>query len=435
MKRSKVAVVGYPNVGKSTLVNRLSGTREAVVHETAGVTRDRKEIDADWNGLGFTLVDTGGVDIAGEHDMAVEIREQTLAALDDAELAVLVVDARAGLRAGDAELARELRDGPVPTIVVANKVDEGTQQGLASEFYALGLGDPMPVSATQGLGTGDLLDLIVQRLPEYAGEQEDVPRLALIGRPNVGKSSLLNRLLGEERVIVTPIAGTTRDSIDTRIEFDGREVVLVDTAGLRRRTKVAGSIDYYAQLRSEQAADRAQVAVVVCDANEGVTSEDMRIAEMAMKQKCATVIALNKWDVTDTDLEDAKARVAKKLRQRPQVMAVSAKSGRGLKRLMAEAVSLADRSNQWIPTPELNRFLGDLQNLREPPSVRGKRLKMYYMAQFETNPPRFAIQVNNRGQVTRDYAYFLENRLRERYKLHGVPLVIDFKTSRGRSDS
>jgi GTP-binding protein len=434
MKRSKVAVVGYPNVGKSTLVNRLSGTREAVVHETAGVTRDRKEVDADWNGLGFTLVDTGGVDIAGEHELADEIRQQTLAALDDAELAVLVVDARAGLRAGDAELARELRDGPVPAIVVANKVDEGIQQGLASEFYALGLGEPMPVSATQGLGTGDLLDLIVDRLPEYAGEQEDATRLALIGRPNVGKSSLLNRLLGQERVIVTPVAGTTRDSIDTRIEFDGREVVLVDTAGLRRRTKVAGSIDYYAQLRSEQAADRAQVAIVVCDANEGVTSEDLRIAEMAMQKKCATVIALNKWDVTRTDLEDAKARVTKKLRQRPQVLAVSAQSGRGLKRLVAEALSLADRSSQWIPTPELNRFLGDLQNLREPPAVRGKRLKMYYMAQFETNPPRFAIQVNNRGQVTRDYAYFLENRLRERYGLQGVPLVIDFKTSRGRSD-
>jgi GTPase len=435
MKRSKVAVVGYPNVGKSTLVNRLSGTREAVVHEQAGVTRDRKEIDADWNGLGFTLVDTGGVDIAGEHELAAEIRQQALAALEDAELAMLVVDARAGLRPGDAELARELRGGPVPAIVVANKVDEGTQQGLASEFYALGLGEPMPVSATQGLGTGDLLDLIVERLPDYAGEQEDVTRLALIGRPNVGKSSLLNRLLGEERVIVTPVAGTTRDSIDTRIEFEGREVVLVDTAGLRRRTKVAGSIDYYAQLRSEQAADRAQVAIVVCDADEGVTSEDLRIAEMAMKKKCATVIALNKWDVTRTDLEDAKARVAKKLRQRPQVLAVSAKSGRGLKRLVAEALSLADRSAQWIPTPELNRFLGDLQSLREPPAVRGKRLRMYYMAQFETNPPRFAIQVNNRGQVTRDYAYFLENRLRERYGLQGVPLVIDFKTSRGRSDA
>ena len=433
MKRSKVAVLGYPNVGKSTLVNRLSGTREAVVHEQAGVTRDRKEIDADWNGLGFTLVDTGGVDLAGEHEMAAEIREQALAALDDAELAVLVVDARAGLRPGDAELARELRGGPVPAIVVANKVDEGSQQGLASEFYALGLGDPMPVSATQGLGTGDLLDLIVQRLPDQGGEQEDVTRLALIGRPNVGKSSLLNRLLGEERVIVTPVAGTTRDSIDTRIEIDGREVVLVDTAGLRRRTKVAGSIDYYSQLRSEQAADRAQVAIVVCDAGEGVTSEDFRIAEMAMKKKCATVIALNKWDVTPADLEDAKARVAKKLRQRPQVLAVSAKSGRGLKRLVAEALSLADRSSQWTPTPELNRFLGDLQSLREPPAVRGKRLRMYYMAQFETNPPRFAIQVNNRGQVTRDYAFFLENRLRERYGLHGVPLVIDFKTSRGRS--
>jgi GTP-binding protein len=433
MKRSKVAVVGYPNVGKSTLVNRLSGTRETVVHEQAGVTRDRKEVDADWNGLGFTLVDTGGVDLAGEHELADEIRGQAMAALADAQLAVLVVDARAGLRPGDAELARELRGGPVPAIVVANKVDEGTQQGLAAEFYALGLGDPLPVSATQGLGTGDLLDLIVQRLPEYAGAMEEATRLALIGRPNVGKSSLLNRLLGEDRVIVTPIAGTTRDSIDTRIEFDGREVVLVDTAGLRRRTKVAGSIDYYAQLRSEQAADRAQVAIVVCDAAEGVTSEDLRIAEMAMKKKCATVIALNKWDVTRTDLEDAKARVAKKLRQRPQVLAVSASSGRGLKRLVAEALSLADRSSQWIPTPELNRFLGDLQSQREPPAVRGKRLRMYYMAQFETSPPRFAVQVNNRGQVTRDYAYFLENRLRDRYGLQGVPLVIDFKTSRGRS--
>ena len=433
MKRSKVAVLGYPNVGKSTLVNRLSGTREAVVHEQAGVTRDRKEIDADWNGLSFTLVDTGGVDSAGEHEMAQEIRRQSLAALADSQLAVLVVDARAGLRPGDAELARDLRGGDVPGIVAANKVDDGRQEGLASEFYGLGLGTPMPVSATQGLGTGDLLDLIVKRLPEGGVETSEVTRLALIGRPNVGKSSLVNKLLGEERVIVTPVAGTTRDAIDTRIEFDGREVILVDTAGLRRRTKVAGTIDYYAQLRSEQAADRADVAIVVCDASEGVTSEDFRVAEMAMKAKCATVIALNKWDATTTDLEDAKARVTKKLRQRPQTMAVSAQSGRGLKRLVAEALGLADRSSGWLQTAELNRFLGDLQSLREPPSVRGKRLRMYYMAQFETRPPRFAVQVNNRGQVTRDYAYFLENRLRDRYGLQGVPLVIDFKTSRGRS--
>jgi GTP-binding protein len=434
MKRPTVAVIGYPNVGKSTLVNRLSDTREAVVHEQAGVTRDRKEIDADWNGVGFTLVDTGGVDFAGEHEMADEIRRQALTALADADLALLVVDARAGLRPGDAELARELRGGPVPVIVAANKVDDGRQTALATEFYGLGLGDPMPVSATQGLGTGDLLDQIVDRLPRVADERLEATRLALIGRPNVGKSSLVNRLLGEERVIVTDVAGTTRDAIDTRIEFEGREVVLVDTAGLRRRTKVAGTVDYYAQLRSEQAAERADVAIVVCDASEGVTTEDLRIAEMAMKQKCATVVALNKWDVSDTDLEDAKAKVVRKLRQRPPVMAVSATTGRGLKRLVAEALWLADRSAQWIPTPELNRFLSDLQAIREPPSVGGKRLRMYYMSQYETKPPRFAIQVNNRGRVTRDYAYFLENRLRERYKLEGVPLVIDFKTSRGRSE-
>jgi GTPase len=434
MRRPTVAVVGYPNVGKSTLVNRLSGTREAVVHEQAGVTRDRKEIDADWNGVGFTLIDTGGVDFAGEHEMAEEIHRQALIALNEADLAVLVVDARAGLRPGDAELARELRGGEVPVLVAANKVDDARQQGLAGEFYGLGLGEPMPVSATQGLGTGDLLDRIVERLPQVSAEREEVTRLALIGRPNVGKSSLVNRLLGEERVIVTDVAGTTRDAIDTRIDFEGREVILVDTAGLRRRTKVAGTVDYYAQLRSEQAAERADVAIVVCDASEGVTTEDLRVAELAMKQKCATVIALNKWDITQTDLEDAKARVARKLRQRPQVMAVAAATGRGLKRLVAEALWLADRSAQWIPTPELNRFVSDIQAIRQPAAVRGKRLKIYYMSQFETKPPRFAIQVNNRGLVTRDYAYFLENRLRERYKLEGVPLVIDFKTSRGRSE-
>jgi GTPase len=433
VKRPTVAVVGYPNVGKSTLVNRLSGTRAAVVHEQAGVTRDRKEIDADWNGLGFTLIDTGGVDLAGEHEMAEEIRRQALIALEEADLAVLVVDARAGLRPGDEELARELRGGPVPVIVAANKVDDARQEGLAAEFYGLGLGDPIAVSATQGLGTGDLLDTLVARLPRGGEETDEATRLALIGRPNVGKSSLVNRLLGEERVIVTPVAGTTRDAIDTRIEFEGRPVTLVDTAGLRRRTKVAGTVDYYAQLRSEQAAERAQVAIVVCDASEGVTSEDLAVAELAMKSKCATVIALNKWDVTQTDLEDAKARVARKLRQRPAVLAVSAKSGRGLKRLVAEALRVADNSERRIPTPELNRFLGDLQSTREPPSVRGKRLRMYYMTQFETGPPRFAVQVNDRGRVTRDYAYFLENRLRDRYGLQGVPLVIDFKTSSGRS--
>jgi len=428
-----VAVVGYPNVGKSTLVNRLSDTREAVVHETSGVTRDRKEIDADWNGVEFTLIDTGGVDFAGEHEMAEEIRRQALVALSEADLAVMVVDARAGLRPGDAELANELRGGAVPVVVAANKVDDPRQAGLAAEFYGLGLGEPVAVSATQGLGTGDLLDLVVARLPRRAAAVSEAVRLAVIGRPNVGKSSLVNRLLGEERVIVTPVAGTTRDSIDTAISFEGRPVVLVDTAGLRPRGKVAGTVDYYAQLRSERAAERAAVAVVVCDASVGVTSEDLRVAELAMQKKCATVLALNKWDITRTDLEDAKGRTSRKLRQRPQVLAVSAKTGRGMKRLMAAALAVADRSAERIPTPELNRFLGDLQAARAPAAVRGKRLRMYYMSQFEVAPPRFAVQVNDRGLITRDYAYFLENRLRDRYELQGVPLVIDFKTSRGRN--
>jgi GTP-binding protein len=356
------------------------------------------------------------------------VRRQARQAIADSDLALLVVDGQAGLRPGDAELAAELRGGPVPVIVAANKLDDQRHIPLAADFYGLGLGDPSPVSAAQGLGTGDLLDLMVEHLPESARDvDDDAVRLAVIGRPNVGKSSLVNRLLGEERVIVTDVAGTTRDSIDTRIEVEGRPVVLVDTAGLRRRTKVAGTVDYYAQLRSERAAERADVAIVVCDATEGVTAEDLRIADLAMHEKCATVIALNKWDETRTDLEDAKARVLQKLRQRPKSIAVSAKSGRGLRRLVAEALDVADRSAERIPTTELNRFLGDIQAARQPPAVRGKRLRMYYMTQFEEKPPRFAIQINDRSLLTRDYAFFLENRLRERYGLEGVPLVIDFR--------
>jgi GTPase len=433
MHRPKVAVVGYPNVGKSTLVNRLAGSREAVVHEQSGVTRDRKEIEADWNGRGFTLVDTGGVDLAESGDLSRAVQSQARSALAEADVALLVVDARSGLRPGDAELGEELRKADLPVLVAANKLDDGSQASLAAEFYRLGLGDPIPVSAVHGTGTGDLLDRIAERIADVPEQNiPDETRLAVIGRPNVGKSSLVNKLLGQERVITSPEAGTTRDAIDTRIEFEGRPVVLVDTAGLRRRTKVAGTVDYYAQLRSERAAERAAVAVVVCDATEGVTSEDLRIADLAMRNNCATIIALNKWDIEGGDLEDSTERVQQKLRQRPKVMAVSAKTGRGLKRLVSEALWLADRAAQWIPTPELNRFLGDLQTARQPPAKRGKRLRMYYIAQFQANPPRFAVQVNDRSLVTRDYAYFLENRLRERFSLEGVPVVIDFKTSSGR---
>jgi len=435
MALPKVAIVGYPNVGKSTLVNRLTESREAVVHEQSGVTRDRKEIDAEWNGRRFVLVDTGGVDLEEETDLAKAVQAQARRALAESQAAVLVVDARAGLRAGDDELARELRGGGIPVIVAANKIDSAKSIPDAAEFYALGLGDPTAVSAVQGLGTGDLLDRIVAALDEGPEPPEETTaiRLAVIGRPNVGKSSLVNRILGEERVIVSEIAGTTRDAIDTRIEIEGRDVILVDTAGLRRRTKVAGTVDWYAQLRSERAAERADVAIVVCDASDGVTTEDMRIADLAMHKHCATVIALNKWDINETDLEFVKARIAQKLRQRPRVLTLSAKTGRGLRRLLLEAIGLADRAGQRIATAEMNRFLSDIQSLREPPAYRGKRLRLYYMTQFDVRPPRFAIQVSTKAAVTREYAYFIENRLRERYGLEGVPVVIDFRTSGERS--
>jgi GTP-binding protein len=398
--------VGYPNVGKSTLVNRLSESREAVVHEQAGVTRDRKEIEAEWNGRRFLLVDTGGVDLEEETDLARAVQRQARQALSESQVAVLVVDARAGLRSGDDDLARELRGAKIPVIVAANKIDSVKSLPYAAEFWGLGLGDPVAVSGVQGLGTGDLLDRVAEAL-EQAPEPEDdteTIRLAVIGRPNVGKSSLVNRVLGEERVIVSDLAGTTRDAIDTRLDVEGRPVMLVDTAGLRRRTKVAGTVDWYAQLRSERAAERADVAIVMCDASEGVTTEDMRIADLAMHKHCATVIALNK-------------------------LTVSALTGRGVRRLLLETIGLADRARGRIPTSELNRFLGDIQAARQAPSVRGKRLKMYYMTQFEERPPRFSIQVNEKGAVTRDYAYFMENRLRERYGLEGVPVIIDFRTS------
>jgi GTP-binding protein len=430
----KVAVVGYPNVGKSSLVNRLSGSREAVVHETSGVTRDRKEIETDWNGRTFALIDTGGVDLADGDELARSVQDQARAALADADVVVLVVDARAGLRPGDAELADLLRRASQPVLVAANKIDVVADMPAAAEFHRLGLGDPFPVSAGQGLGTGDLLDAIVERLPEPAGDDEgDEPvRLAVIGRPNVGKSSLVNRILGEERVIVSERAGTTRDAIDLPIEVDGRAVVLIDTAGLRRGSKVQESIEYYTTLRSRRAAERADVAIVVCDAADGVTAQDLRVAELAMQSGCATVLALNKWDLgPEVDLDHERARTASKLRLRPRVLTASAKTGRGVRRLLTEALALADRASVRIPTPELNRFLGEVAAARQPPARRGHRLKLLYGAQVGVSPPRFAISVNARNRLTRDYAYFVENRLRDRYGFQGVPLIIDFVERRG----
>jgi GTPase len=428
----KVAVVGYPNVGKSSLVNRLTGSREAVVHERAGITRDRKEIACEWNGRRFELIDTGGMDFLDPDPISGSIRDQAQAALNDAVAAVLVVDARAGRRPGDEELADLLRRWKGPTVVAANKVDTVADVPLAADFHALGLGEPLPVSAAQGLGTGDLLDRVTELLPDEGDlpeEDEDTVRLAIVGRPNVGKSTLVNRLLGDERVIVSEVAGTTRDAIDLPLEVDGRKLVIVDTAGLRRQAKVSDSVEYYTTLRSQRAVERADVALVVCDAHDGITSQDLRIAELAMQESCATALVLNKWDVAamdESDLDHERARVTQKLRLRPKVLTVSAKTGRNVQRLLNEAIVLGDRMHNRIPTPQLNRFLAEVTQERQPPAKQGHRLKLLYMAQFQTSPPRFSVQVNSRNRVTRDYAYFIENRLRSRFGMDGVPVIIDF---------
>ncbi len=429
-----VAVVGFPNVGKSTLVNRLAGGREAVTHAEPGVTRDRKRVRCEWNGVAFELLDTGGIDIEDESELARDIQRQARMGMAEADVVMLVVDARAGVRAGDAELAETLRGAEVPVLVVANKLDRPEDEHMSAELNKLGLGEPLGVSATHGLGSGDLLDRVVELLGEHAqpGEEDDAVRVAVIGRPNAGKSSLVNAFLGSERVIVSDVAGTTRDSIDTEVEVDGRRVVLVDTAGLRRRSKVAGTVDYYAQLRSEHAVERADVAIVVCDASDGVTAEDLRVAEIAMKAGCATLLAMNKWDVTRTDIDDARARVTRKSRLRPAVVTCSATRGRNVHNLLPKALELADKAEERIPTPELNRFVADAVAKTPPPSRRGRRLRLYYAAQVGERPPRIAIQVNDRKLIVRDWAYHLENRLRETYGLEGIPLVIDFVPHSGR---
>jgi len=426
-----VAIVGFPNVGKSTLVNRLTGTRAAVVHETPGVTRDRKELVCEWNGKRFLLVDTGGVDIADASPVTRSIAEQAREAVGEADLVLFVVDAQIGITPGDEEVAQILREAHKPVLVLANKIDDPRHEALALELHRLGLGDPIPISGLHGHGAGDLLDEIVDYLEahEAAGRAElpeDAIRVAILGRPNVGKSSLVNALLGRERVIVSEIPGTTRDAIDTVLERDGRTFVLVDTAGLRRKRRHRQGIEYYSELRALEAAERADVALVLIDASQGVVDQDLAVADVARKAGCSTLIVLSKWDTTEVRIEDVRAQLRTRLRQRPPFIAVSAHTGRGLERLLDTVVSLYDKHVARIPTPELNRAVGELGKIRQPPSRAGRRLNLLYAAQIHQRPPRLRIFVNDPSLVTRDYGYWVENELRERFGLDGVPVSIDF---------
>jgi GTPase len=426
-----VAMVGFPNVGKSTLVNRLTATRAAVVHETPGVTRDRKELVCEWAGKRFVLVDTGGVDVAGREELTRSIAAQAREAVAEADLVLLAVDARAGVTPGDEEVAQILREARKPVLVLANKIDDPRQESLALDLHRLGLGDPIPVSGLHGHGTGDLLDRIVAEL-ETLGSlgRPDLPaeaiRVAILGRPNVGKSSLVNALLGRERVIVSDVPGTTRDAIDSVLEHAGRTFVLVDTAGLRRKRRHRQGIDYYSELRALEAAERADVALVLVDASEGIVDQDIAVADVARKADCSTLVVLSKWDATGTAIDDARGELRRRLRQRPPFIAVSAHTGRGLERLLDTVANLFDRHVSRIPTPELNRVLGVLRAARQPPGRGGRRLNVLYGAQIRVRPPRFRIVVNDPGLVTRDYGYWVENELRRAFGLEGVPVSIDF---------
>ena len=423
-----VAIVGFPNAGKSTLVNRLTSTRTAVVHETPGVTRDRKELVCEWNGRRFLLIDTGGVDIADQSPLTRSVAEQAQAAIAEADLVLFVTDARAGVMPGDEELAAILRRAHKPVLVIANKIDDPAQDSLALEFHRLGLGDPVPLSALHGHGTGDLLDAVVTMLPG-AGPAEvgqEAIRVAILGRPNVGKSSLLNALLGEERVIVSEMPGTTRDAIDTVLRRGDRTFVLVDTAGLRRKRKQRQGIEYYSELRALAAAERADVALVLVDASEGLVDQDLAVADVARKAQCSTIVVLSKWDISETAIEEVRPRIEARLKQRPPLVTLSAKTGRGISRLLDRIEELFAKHTSRIGTGELNRFLAELRERREVPARNGRRLNLLYGTQVTARPPRFRFFVNDPGLITRDYAYWVENQLRERYELEGIPVSIDF---------
>jgi GTP-binding protein len=423
-----VAIVGFPNVGKSTLINRLTGSRAAVVHETSGVTRDRKELIGEWNGKRFLLIDTGGVDIADQSPMTKSIAAQAQLAVGEADLVLFVVDASAGVTPGDEEVADILRLARKPVLLIANKIDDPAQESLALDLHRLGLGEPRPVSALHGHGSGDLLDVIVEQLPG-AGRQEtpdDAIRVAILGRPNVGKSSLLNAILGDDRVIVSETPGTTRDSIDTVFRRGDRTFVFVDTAGIRRKRRHRQGIEYYSELRARDAAERADIALILVDTSEGLVDHDLTVADIARKAQDSTIVVLSKWDVTTLGIEDIRPELERRLKQRPPHVAVSAKTGRGVERLLDAIEKLYDKHTARVPTAELNRFLAELREKRQPPSREGRSLNLLYGAQVSARPPRFRFSVNDPSLVTRDYGYWVENQVRDRFELEGVPVTIDF---------
>lgn len=453
-KRSIVALVGRPNVGKSTLFNRIVGRRIAVVHEEPGTTRDRIYATAEWNGVAFDIVDTGGVEVLPETVMAGKrpgpervlaqdsapyiplMRVQAELAIEQADAILFVTDAVGGLTAGDEEVAHILRRAQCPVFLVVNKVDNQRRRQDALEFYELGLGEIYPVSALHGIGVGDLLDDVVDVLPPAEPEIESYrARFAIVGRPNVGKSSLLNKLIGEERAIVSPVPGTTRDAIDTFLEWDGVPITLIDTAGIRRRGKIERGVEYYSVLRAMQAIKRADVALLVIDGYEGVRAQDKRVAGFILDEWASVVVLINKWDLVDKDSHTMVeytgwVRHALRFLDYVPVLFISALTGQRVKQVLSIALEVREARSHRIPTSELNRIVQDATAYHAPPSKRGKRLKIYYASQPEVDPPTFVFHVNDPKLVHFSYERYLENRIRQAHAFTGTPLRLLFRGRR-----
>ena len=431
-----VAVVGRPNVGKSTFVNRIAQADEAIVHEMRGVTRDRSYHEADWNGVHFTLVDTGGIEMGDDDRFQGSIRAQAFEATREADVIVFVVDARTGINADDEEVARILRKADKPIFLVANKLDTPNRLDEMWEFYQLGLGDPWPVSALHGHGTGDLLDEVVKKLAEVEvpGEPDAEPtvNVAIIGRPNAGKSSLTNRLTANERSIVSDVAGTTRDAIDTRVEHDGRVYTIVDTAGLRRKSQIDEDVEYYGFVRAMRAIDRADVALLVVDASVGVTEQDQKVMGLAIERGCAIVVLLNKWDLLDDDRK--REACMETIDRRLGVMApwaqylrISALTGRSVEKIWAMVDAAEKTRSQKISTSRLNTFLTDLREFGHTVVDGKRRLRMHYVTQTGVNPPTFTFFVNHSDLVNDTYQRYVENRMRSTFDFAGTPIRLFFR--------
>ncbi|WP_276916125.1 ribosome biogenesis GTPase Der [Parvibacter caecicola] len=430
-----VAIVGRPNVGKSTLVNRIAQIDEAIVHEMRGVTRDRSYHNADWNGVDFKLIDTGGIEVGSDDSFQGSITAQALEAARQADVIIFVVDGKVGVNADDEEVARILRKAKKPVLLAANKMDSTKHEDQLWEFYQLGLGDPWPVSAMHGHGTGDLLDEVVKHLRELevvGGEDEvEAINVAIIGRPNAGKSSLTNRLTDNDRSIVSDVAGTTRDAIDTLVDHEGTLYRIVDTAGLRRKSQIDEDVEYYGFVRAMRAIDRADVALLVVDSSIGLTNEDQRVAGYAAERGCAMVIVLNKWDLVEGP--DEKQKIRDRIADRmtfvgyAPVVAISALTGKKVQRIWEAVEEAFENYSQVIPTGKLNAFLTTIRESGHTVSKGKAILRMKYVTQTATKPPRFTFFCNRPDVVDDNYERYLENRLRATFPLTGTPVRLRFK--------